>query len=241
MRNLSTPPCSLAKLRWATTSAAFALVMSAGGADARPPVQPAPRHAIAATATPAVASAKPKTTPTRQTRRTALRATLVLKVTNPTKARQAILAIVKAAAGHPSLITDHRLHVRIPPQRLGQLMTDLTKQGFVMDKQLSRQDLTEEIARVRGRLRNKSKILSQLRGFLDDSGVSATLQIERTMTRLVREIEQQKGALRVALDRSAMADVRIAFQFRNPTQLRYVRSPFAWIDSVDVQRFLRGF
>lgn len=174
-------------------------------------------------------------------RPTALNATVVLKVANPTRARKAILSVVRSMNGHPSLITDQRLHVRVPPKQLGAFLTAITKQGFVLDKKLSRQDLTESIARARGRLRSKSKILGQLRGFLDDSGVTATLQIERTMSRLVTEIEALKGALRVALDRSTMADVRIAFQFRNPTQLRYVRSPFAWIDSVDVQRFLRGF
>ena len=174
-------------------------------------------------------------------RQTALSVTLVLKVADPKRAREALLKTVRAAGGRPSLITDHSLHLRVPPQQLHKLLANLPDYGLVIDKQLTRRDLTEEIARLRGRIRSKSTILARLRGFLDDSGVSATLQVERTMTTLVHEIEQLKGGLRVALDQAAMAHVRLSFRFRTPTQLRYVRSPFGWIDTVDIPHFLRGF
>ena len=192
-------------------------------------------------ATSATAASTTATSVTVSQRKTALSVTLVLKVADPTRAREALLKAVRKAGGRPSLITDHSLHLRVPPQRLHMLLADLPNHGLVMDKQVTRRDLTEEIARLRGRLRSKSAILARLRGFLDDSSVSATLQVERTMTTLVHEIEQLKGGLRVALDQAALAHVRLSFRFRTPTQLRYVRSPFGWIDSVDIPHFLRGF
>lgn len=172
---------------------------------------------------------------------TALDARVVLKVADPTKARKALLARVAKLRGHPALITDRRLHVRVPPKQLDSFLAFVNTQGYVIDKQLTRRDLTEAIARTRGRLRSKATTLAQLRSFLDDSKVAATLQVERTMTAIITELERLKGRLRVDLSRAAMAQVQISFQFRNPTRLRYVRSPFAWINSVDVQKFLREF
>ncbi len=214
-------------------------VKTAGDAATKPTTATAPAPdekpkaaAKPKAATPAKAAAK---------RYTAYQASLVLKVADPVKARRDILAKVKSLTGRASLITDGRLSLRVPPPQLNRLLDDLATRGIVLDKRLTRRDITEQVARLRGRLRSKAEILGQLRGFLDDSGVSATLRIERTMTSLVTEIERLKGQLGVAVDRARYAQVDVRFQFRTPARLRYVRSPFAWIDTVDIGAFLGGF
>ncbi|MCO4760492.1 MAG: DUF4349 domain-containing protein [Myxococcales bacterium] len=212
------------------------LVVLACPVEAGPPTTSPPLHKTAKSP-----KNQSKSQSQRQARHTALSASLVIKVADPAKVRRRILKLIKKSGGHPALMTDSQLNLKVPPKQLSATLAVLGKAGHVLDKKMSRADMTEQIARLRGRLRSKTALLARLRGFLDDSGVGATLKIERTMQQLVREIEGLKGRLRLAVSRSTMADVRIRFQYRNPTQLRYVRSPFGWINSVDVHRFLREF
>ena len=75
-----------------------------------------------------------------------------------------------------------------------------------------------DFAQLAGRFRSKQEILQRLRGFIDDSNVQATLQIEKSMLRLVSELENVKGRLRVQRERAAQAPVASLAIRRNRRQ-----------------------
>jgi hypothetical protein len=102
----------------------------------------------------------------------------------------------------------------------------VSEKGIVVEKNLERSDLTQSIAELKGRLKSKQEILSRMRSFFDDSDATATLAIEQTLTGLVIEIEQVRGALRVFGDRADWAVLDISFQFRERDRVVYVSSPF---------------
>ncbi len=174
-------------------------------------------------------------------RKTALVATLILKVINPSDARVALREKATELVGHPILLTDHSVEVKVPPARLSAFIAAAGEQGIVVEKTLAREDLTLEIAQLEGTLKSKREILGRLRGFFDDSNLSATLRIEQTMTNLVAEIEAIKGRLRVLRDRTKWALVNISFRFKRRDRIVYVSSPFEWLNTVNLDRFLEEF
>ncbi|MFO8073739.1 MAG: DUF4349 domain-containing protein [Polyangia bacterium] len=174
-------------------------------------------------------------------RRTALVSRMVVKVVHSDEARARLIEAARELNGFPTLVTDERLVLKIPPDKLGRIVESAGELGPVLEKTLEREDLTEEIAQLEGRLRSKRKILAKLRSFFDDSGVQATLRIERNMTGLVRELEEVKGRLRVVRERSQWAVLDVSFSFRKRDRVVYVHSPFEWINTVDLDLFLGGF
>ena len=131
--------------------------------------------------------------------------------------------------------------VKIPPAALTTLTEKVCSMGTVLEKTLDREDVTLKIAEIEGKLKSKREILGRTRKFLDDSDVPATLEIERTMTGLVMEIEQLQGDLRVLRDRAAYVVAEISFEFRDRDKIVYVQSPFEWLNTVDVARFTEEF
>jgi hypothetical protein len=174
-------------------------------------------------------------------RQTALLAVMTLKVINPTEVRNKLEEKAAELGGFPVLITDDFLTLKVPPDKLSDMLQLAADEGLVIEKTLERQDLTESIAQLEGRLKSKLEILRRLRGFFDDSNVSATLRIEQTMTDLVAEIEDVKGQLRVARERARFAVVDISFQFKKRDRIIYVHSPFDWLNTVNLDRFLEDF
>ncbi len=176
-----------------------------------------------------------------QQRLTALSARLLVKVVHIDEVRRAVLQEVGTAGGFHSLVTEDQVRLRVPPERLSDVLTMLAGKGLVLEKSLQREDLTEPIAQLEGRLRSKEQILTRLRTFFDDSNLQATLEIERNMSKLVEEMEALKGKLRVERDRTRWATVDVSFRFRERERVRYVHSPFTWLNSVDVDAFVARF
>jgi len=241
------------RTRWLAGTLAAALLLLGGVADAQQPKKGAAKKKDAAkTEQPAepdqvepaegeeAVTDKP-VDPIEAGRETALLAVMTLKVINPTEARVELEKKAAEIGGFPLLITDELLTLKVPPERLSEILEFAAEQGLVIEKTLERQDLTEQIAQLEGRLKSKLEILKRLRSFFDDSNVSATLRIEQTMTDLVTEIEQVKGQLRVARERARFAVVDIAFQFKKRDRIIYVHSPFEWLNTVTLDRFLEEF
>lgn len=174
-------------------------------------------------------------------RLSALMARVHLKVVHPEQVRQTLTEAAIKLGGHATRITDQGVALKVPPPELGEFLRRMGDHGLVLEKTLSRQDMTEAIADLEGRLRSKQEIFGQLRAFFDRSNLQATLDIERNMTQLVDEMESIKGQLRVERDRTRWALVQVDFQFQSRDRVVYVDSPFEWLNTVDLDRFLSEF
>jgi hypothetical protein len=182
----------------------------------------------------AAPSAKPR-------RPTALSLRMTVQVIAPDEARAAIRKAAEALGGHVHLEANRQLQLRVPPQKLSAVTAAAAGQGIVLDKALSRSDRTEAIYQLEARLRSKVGVLVRMRRFLADSDVQATLQVERTLSGLIAEIEAVKGQLRVERDKARFARLDVALSAAATQKLRYVRSPFPWLNSVDVEQLVRRF
>jgi len=174
-------------------------------------------------------------------RATSLTATIVVKVVHPDEVRKAAIARARAAGGWPTLVTDGELHLEVPPAALAATVDGLAAAGIVLQKSLQRVDRTEQIAQLHARLKSKREILERLRTFFADSDTHSTLRIEQSMTHLVSEIEALQGELNVAEASTRTARVQASFQFHQRQRITYVRSPFEWLNTLDIDRFLAEF
>ncbi len=191
-------------------------------------------------AIPAAAHAEATATAT-TARLTAVESTLVLKVVHPAQARQDIVALAAQHGGFPTLASDALLTLKVPPEALAELMPQIAAKGLTLEKSLVRQDVTEAVAKLEGSVRSKSEILGRLKRFFGDSNVVATLQIEKSMTGLIAELEQVKGELRVTREKARYAVVQVHFQYREVGRTQYVHSPFEWLNGVDLDAMLGRF
>lgn len=190
---------------------------------------------------PVVAVDEKQTPDPQANRRTALVWRATVKVVNPEEARAEIEKQARALGGFTMFFNERSISLKIPPAALTVLTDKIAAQGLILEKTLDREDVTLRIAELEGMLKSKREILGRTRKFLDDADVPATLEIERTMTALVMEIEQLQGALRVLNDRTTFAVTDISFEFRERDKIVYVQSPFEWLNTVDLARFNEEF
>ena len=174
-------------------------------------------------------------------RKTAVAWQAVLKVVNPSDVRERIEKAARTLGGHPTFFDDKRVLVKLPHAALPELTGRIAEMGLLLRKTIHREDLTLRIAELEGKLKSKREILARTRGFLDDADMPATLDIERTMTQLVSETESVRGELRVLYDRATFAEVAVDFEFRERDKVFYVDSPFGWLNTVDLDRFVQEF
>ncbi|MBM4343048.1 MAG: DUF4349 domain-containing protein [Deltaproteobacteria bacterium] len=147
----------------------------------------------------------------------------------------------RTVGGWPILVTDTDLHLEVPQDVLAATVDELAAAGIVLQKSLQRVDLTEQIAQLQAKLKSKREILERLRSFFADSDTHSTLRIEQSMTQLVVEIEHLQGELNVAESSARMAHVQVSFQYHQKQRITYVRSPFEWLNTLDIDRFVAEF
>jgi hypothetical protein len=174
-------------------------------------------------------------------RRAALRARAVLKVIHPDTARKNLLELAKKIGGFPQLVTDQQLVLKVPPEKLSSFLEEAAKEGLLLDREINREDLTHKLSQLEASLRSKTDTYTKLQSFLGETNVQATLQIEQQLINLVAELEQVKGQLRFESERAQWAVADLSFQFRARERLSNVSSPFGWLNTVDLERFLAEF
>jgi hypothetical protein len=168
-------------------------------------------------------------------------AILTLKVIHPDEVRKAAVQKVEDLGGFPKRVTAQLLDVDVPHDQLEDYLNWLQGQGIVLSKGVQRADRTTELVELEASLRTKREMLQRLRVLFAEASTDATLQIERSMNALVDQIERQQGQLGQLQAATGMAHVQVAFQYRPKQELRHVRSPFAWLETVDIPSFLRRF
>lgn len=225
-----TPMTSMASM--ASMGIAWALLAMPWPALAQPAALEAPAQAPAQApaAAPAASSAAPD-------RATALTARVTLKVVHPDDVRRRLVQAADPTGGFAVLVEPHRLTLKVPPAQLAPMLDRITAAGLVIEKTLERADLTGEIAQLEALLRSKREIFDRLRRLVDGADTTATLRIEQSMSALVAEMEAIAGRLRVERSRAQHAVIDISFEFRERERIVYVRSPFDWLNSVDLGQF----
>jgi hypothetical protein len=195
--------------------------------------------ASAAPATPAAATlAATAEAPPRP--RTAVTASLVLQVSQPVAAADALVAEARALGGWFQVRTQDRVELRVPVEKIDALIAKATASGKVADRGLQRVDLTRDVENARARLAAREQVLGRYYEVLEQAGPKNIFAVERQIVDAIQRIETIQGQLRVLEDRADYARLDVAFRFRDRAAPKPDgTSSFAWLNTLDVQR-VRG-
>jgi len=156
-------------------------------------------------------------------------------------AARELTAWAEQAGGHFLLRSRDRVILRVPVARVEDLRRHLVEGAeAVLAYTPSATDLREENTRVESGITSREESLRLVLQYLDEADVTATLALEKEIASLVQGIEHLKGT-RARLAHDA-AFARVEIQLRSQAQTLPQRRPstFAWINTVDLYRFLEG-
>jgi hypothetical protein len=163
-------------------------------------------------------------------------ASLVLKVSQPDPVEDALVDLVDGMGGWFQVRTPGSLTLRVPSDRVDELMAQAAKMGVVADRRLAATDLTTEIADQRSRLEAREASLDLYHQLLRTANPKSVVAIERQVTALVEEIEALSGRIRFLEHQGAWAKVQVDFQLRDRRPpVRDGSSSFAWLNTVNLE------
>jgi hypothetical protein len=170
------------------------------------------------------------------------RMSFVVKVSEPVRAADDLVAQVEKLEGYFSSRTDSTLVLRVPTRAVDQLAKAIEKSGVVVSRDEAANDVASSLLQMRTLLESRRTMLERYMSVLGGADLSAVVTVEREITGLVQEIEQVAGQLRALEHSLQLAEVRVDYRFpdRRPP-LRQGQSSFAWLNSVDLVALLGAF
>ena len=88
-------------------------------------------------------------------RKAALSARLALKVIHPREVTEELIKESKKLGGFPTRITNNALVLKVPRDQLTTLIEIAAQKGWLLEKQIAREDLHRVIIDLSGRIRSK--------------------------------------------------------------------------------------
>lgn len=174
--------------------------------------------------------------------RSAVVATMVLKVTRREEAADTMVALATTMGGYFAERSDQRLRLKIPADSSRAFLDAAEAQGVVVDRSFASTGLSEQIADNTARLAAREDVLKRYFSVLETAGPASVVTVEREIVRLVSEIEQYKGRLRALEHRADFADITLDFQFRDrAAPSRGGSSSFQWLNSLNLADLIDDF
>ncbi len=170
-----------------------------------------------------------------------LQINLVLKVLDLEGSVQRIRDQMPQYQAFPKLIHQQRLIIRLPIPQLHLFSQVIEKMGVVIDKQLVRSDLTEELKQLEAGIKSKREILDQLQKLISVADMANTLEIERQMRSMIRELEDLQGRMRAQFDRTELATIEVSFTLPERQSVQQKLSSIPILNDLSVDALLRRF
>jgi hypothetical protein len=172
----------------------------------------------------------------------AIEVKVVVKVSDRAKAADSLVQSAARLDGYFTQKTGDGVILRIPASGLKPLLADVDQLGQVIDRQLGREDLGEELLRKKAVLKAKTEAQHQYLALLDQAETEGALSVEKELILLVAEIETLKGQLRHLQDRIAFARVEVRFEYRDRSApVPDGSSSFAWLNTMNLIDLLEEF
>ncbi len=170
----------------------------------------------------------------------AISVTLQLIASDAEMTSRSVAEWADAVGGYFTLRSDQQVVVRIPPDRVPELRRHIEELGdTVVSYNPSAVDYREEMMRNDAAIISRTEVLDRILIYLDEADVAATLSFERELRSLLQEIEYYTGQSRRIRNEVAFASATINLSSRQRTIPAQRPSTFAWINTVDLYRFLQ--
>jgi len=170
----------------------------------------------------------------------AISVTLQLIASDAEMTSRSVAEWADAAGCYFTFRSKQQLLIRIPPDRVPELRMLIEEIGdTVVSYNPSATDYREEMARNEAAITSRTEALDRILIYLDEADIAATLSFERELRSLLQEIEYYTGQNRRIQNEVAFASATINLSSRQRTIPEQRPSTFAWVNTVDLYRFLR--
>ena len=169
-------------------------------------------------------------------------ASMTLKVANLDDVADLLIADARDVGGYFAKHTAEQVVLRIPVAETEGFIARAAAQGLVVERSYSSADLGGELLDLRSRLKARSQILDQFFELVPTAGSKSIVSVEREIVRLVTDIEQIQGRIKLLEHQAAMSQIDVAFRFRDraaPT--RDGSSSFSWLNTLNVADIVSDF
>ena len=153
-----------------------------------------------------------------------------LVVLNIANTQRDIRAKAEAAGGYLLSLDGQTITVRVPADRMNATLDYLQTLGEVTDRQMTGEDVTDQLRDLNIRLANAQQARSRLLELVAKAQKTEdVLKIEKELTRLTEQIETLKGKLAMIGERVRFATITI--QLNSPLAQRQlaIQIPFPWV------------
>ena len=125
--------------------------------------------------------------------------------------------------------------------RIAGSVTDITKLGDVLHKNVSVQDVTSEYVDLQIRMRNLEVVRKRLEKLLEKADkVPDAIAVEKELERVTGELERMKGRLKLLTELVHFSTITVTFSARPTDHVdSKVRLPFPWLDTLGLGELLR--
>lgn len=174
--------------------------------------------------------------------RTAIRATAVVAVGDPTAAADRLVDVAQQAGGYFSRRGSEGVTLRVPPADVDRLLEEAASLGVLVERTYAAEDLGRALVEVRAALETREEGLEDFFEVLAESGGNGVVELEREILSLVEQIEGLRGRIRVMEHRISFASVEISFRFHERrTPAPDGNSSFPWLNTVNLLDLLDDF
>jgi hypothetical protein len=168
---------------------------------------------------------------------TRVQAALVIAVDQREEAADAAVAEAERLGGWFQSRTPAYVSLRIPVAQSDAFVDTVSAQGKVLDRSLSREDVSQQLADLRARLKAREEVIARYEAVLATASSKGIVSVEQQILAAIQDVERLKGQIRLLESQATMASVDVSFQFRDrQAPANDGTSSFAWLNTLDLQR-----
>ncbi len=151
----------------------------------------------------------------------------------------AVEALARSLGGYLASRSDRDITIRVPRARFEEALSRIEKQGDVLHREVSAQDVTDEYVDLDVRLKNARAMRDRLQQLLVSASVKDAIEIEKELGRVTEQIERMEGRLKLLADQISYSTVTVSFQpiDQNPVH-DLARLPFPWLRDLGLSQLL---
>jgi hypothetical protein len=120
------------------------------------------------------------------------------------------------SGGYVKFFSENKIIIRVPVETAMKFREFVAGKGYVMDEQVFRKNVSEQMIELKTQLKVKEKLLKDFYSLFESSRFHQTLDVEREIGKLVLEIEKIKGKINYYSDRIALSEVTVSINSRRP-------------------------
>jgi hypothetical protein len=164
---------------------------------------------------------------------------LTLAVFQVDKGLGAVEALARSLDGYLATRADTEITIRVPRAHFAEAVAAIEKQGDVLHRQVTAQDVTDEYVDLEIRLRNARAMRDRLQELLKTATAKDALEIEKELGRVTESIERMEGRLKLLGDKIAYSTITVSFQPIDQAPVHdLARLPFPWLQGLGLSQLL---